>query len=38
MRVRWPLVLLATLVIGVVLVPMLASQDPLSIGDVLSRL
>ena len=34
---RWPLVLLAALVAGVVLVPMLASQDPLLIGDVLSR-
>lgn len=36
-RARWPLALLAALVLGVVLVPMLATQDPLSIGDVLSR-
>lgn len=36
-RARWPLLLLAALVAGVVLVPMLATQDPLLIGDVLSR-
>ncbi|MBA3889039.1 MAG: ABC transporter permease [Gemmatimonadaceae bacterium] len=34
---RWPLLLLAALVAGVVFVPLLASQDPLVIGDVLSR-
>lgn len=37
LRARWPLVLLGALVAGVVLVPMLATQDPLLIGDVLSR-
>lgn len=34
---RWPLVLLALLTAGVAFVPLIASQDPLAIGDVLAR-